>query len=74
MIKFNIIVNKPANKTSLRKCPPAIIRIKPKRIPETRLKQRNKTFLVIRYKITIEKPTEESPDTKEQLDLQALLN
>ena len=73
MNKFNIIVKIPANKTSLRKCAPAIIRTKPRRIPKTRLKQKNKTFLVIRYKIIIEKPTEASPDTKEQLDLQALL-
>ena len=56
---------------SLKKWPPAIILIKPNTKPETTLAQRNIIFLVIKYRIIIENPTEASPETKEQLLPQA---
>ena len=58
---------------SLEKCPPSIILMIPNRIPKTILRLTKTIFFVIKYKIIIEKPTDASPDTNEQLVLQESL-
>ena len=54
---------------SLTKCPPSIILINPKIAPKNNDNQINISFLVKKYNIIIENPTEASPDTKEQFVL-----
>ena len=63
-----------ASITSLRKCPPSRILIKPKIDPKNSAIQKNILFFVMKNKTIIEKPTAASPETKEQLELQASEN
>ena len=62
----------PAKRMSLTKCPPSIILINPKNRPTNKDDQRKKLFFVTKYRTIKEKPTEASPETKEQFVLHAL--
>ena len=63
-------IKKPAIKTSLKKCPPSKILVAPNRHPKHTAIQKNILIFVIKNNAIIEKPTDESPDTKEQFVLQ----